>query len=133
MRLTVVSLVAIAGLLRVGIAAAACEMPSLVRDIPDGATATEEALLAAQAEVQTYIAAMDAYIACENEALEIDGPDATAQYLQLMSERIASARNEADAVATRFNDQVRAFRAARPVTTAPPRSTIPPTTPLPPQ
>lgn len=132
MRLNAICLVAVAGL-AAETATAACEIPSLVRAIPDGATATEEELLAAQAEVQAYIAAMDAYIACENEAIEVGGEDATAQFLTLMGERIASARSEADAVALRFNDQVRAFRAARPVSTVPPRSGVLQRTPLPPQ
>ena len=92
---------------------AACEMPSLVTAIPDGATATEEELLAVQADIQAYIMAMDQYIACQNEEMEGSRDTATADYLYLMSTRIESARHEVDKVATDFNDQVNAFRAAR--------------------
>lgn len=95
---------------------AACEMPSLVSSIPDGETATEAALLAAQEEVRAYIAAMDDYIACQNEELAVAGENSTARYWLLMTERVAAARREVDQVATEFNEQVTAFRAARPET-----------------
>jgi hypothetical protein len=98
---------------------AACEMPSLVASIPDGATATEEQLLAVQAEIKAYIEAMDAYIACQNEEMTANGDGATADYLFQMSTRIEAARNEVDAVATRFNDEVTAFRAARQASATP--------------
>jgi hypothetical protein len=92
---------------------AACEMPSLVTSIPDGATATEEELLAVQDRIKTYVAAMDRYIACQNEEMSVSGENASSEYLVLMSNRIEAARNEVDAIATQFNDQVNAFRAAR--------------------
>lgn len=91
----------------------ACEMPSLVSAIPDGATATEAELLAVQTEVTAYIAAMDEYIACQNEELTTNGEDAAKEYLYQIGMRIAFAREEVDAVATNFNEQVNAFRAAR--------------------
>lgn len=112
MKMLASSLVA-AALLGAPAAFAACEMPSLVTAIPDGATATEEELLAVQAEIQAYITAMDQYIACQNEEMEGSRDGATADYLYLMSTRIESARREVDQVATDFNDQVTAFRAAR--------------------
>jgi hypothetical protein len=92
---------------------AACEMPSLVASIPDGTTATEEELFRAQTQVKAYIAAMDDYIACQNEEMKATGDNASAPYLFQMTERIAAARAEVDAVASDFNDQVQAFRAAR--------------------
>lgn len=103
---------------------AACEMPSLVTSIPDGATATEEQLLAVQERIRAYVAAMDRYIACQNEEMSQSGPDASSEYLVLMTNRIEAAREEVDTIATRFNDQVDAFRAAqasRPVPFAPAR------------
>jgi len=92
---------------------AACEMPSLVASIPDGTTATEDELFEAQTRIQAYIAAMDEYIACQNEEMSANGEGASDQYYYQMSERIEAARAEVDAVATDFNDQVEAFRAAR--------------------
>jgi hypothetical protein len=95
-------------------ALADCEMPTLVASIPDGATASEDQLLATQSEVRAYIAAMDGYIACQNEDLRARGDNATSDYLFQMATRIDAARSEVDAVATSFNEAVMAFRAARP-------------------
>jgi len=100
---------------------AACEIPATIASIPDGAIATEEELLAVQAEIQTYVEAMDQYIACENEQLQTRGENAAAEFLYLISARIESARNEVDMIATRFNDEVTAFRAERQTP-----STVPP-------
>jgi hypothetical protein len=104
-----------------GAASAACEMPSLVGAIPDGGTATEQQLAAAQTEVRAYVEAMDRYIACENQELAARRESASPEFLYLMSTRIESARREVDAVATRFNDQVNAFRASRSGASLPPR------------
>lgn len=112
MKILTTSCLSIAAALAVQSAAADCEMPSLVRSIPDGTTSTEEELLAAQADVKAYIAAMDDYIACTNEELTVEGDDAADEFLFLMSSRITSAEEEIDAVATAFNDQVTAFREA---------------------
>lgn len=100
-------------LLSVSVAQAACEMPSLVSAIPDGRTATEAQLLAVQTEIQAYVAAMDDYIACQNEEMSASSGEATSDYLYLMTTRIESARDEVDKVAADFNAQVEAFRAAR--------------------
>lgn len=106
------SLIAIAAF-KASAAFAACEMPALVASIPDGATATEEELLAVQVEIQAYVTAMDRYIACQNEEMAGSRDNATADYLYLMSTRIESARKEVDKVASDFNEQVNAFRSAR--------------------
>jgi hypothetical protein len=117
----------IAAALAAGTASAACEIPAPVASIPDGATATEAQLLAVQTEIQTYVAAMDRYIACETEQVQTRGENAAAEFLILISARIESARNEVDSIATRFNDAVRAFRAGRqsPATIQSPQSPNP--------
>lgn len=120
MKITVLG-IALASFCSAGTALAACEMPSLVGSIPDGATATEQQLLVVQTEVRAYVAAMDRYIACQNQELSAQGQTRNPDYLYLMSTRIESARKEVDAVATRFNDQVNAFRASRPGASFPPR------------
>jgi hypothetical protein len=117
---TTLACLSLAAALASGVAAGACEKPSLP-SVPDGATATQEELLSAQSRVRDYIAAMDLYIACENEAMRAGSGQTTADYLVLMSERIESAREEVDAVATRFNDQVEAFRSTRQGVPNPPR------------
>ena len=106
------SSIAIGCVMIADVAAAACEKPDLP-NVPDGATATEDELLAVQVQVEIYVAAMDRYIACENEAMEAGSDQTTAEFIILMSERIESAKDEVDVVATRFNAQVEAFRAAR--------------------
>jgi hypothetical protein len=108
---------------------AACEIPSPPTGIPDGTTASESELLAAQSVVQSYVTAMNAYIACENEALTVGGENAAAEFRFQLSTRIDNARAEVDAVATRFNAEVQAFRATRPVNALQPRTTPPPTRP----
>lgn len=110
---TLTSCIAITASLFAHASFAACEMPSLVASIPDGTTATEEDLFQAQTQIQAYIAAMDEYIACHNEEMKASGERASEQYLYQMTERIAAARAEVDAVASDFNDQVQAYRAAR--------------------
>jgi hypothetical protein len=110
-------------------AEAACEMPTLVSSIPAGTTASEAELLAAQAAVRSYITAMDNYLACQNEELRASGSNATEEYLFQMTARIETAHAEVDAVATRFNEQVTAFRAARPASPAAPQSPFVPLQP----
>ena len=119
MKAALISLAASAGLISFP-AFSACEMPTLVADIPDGTTASEAELLAAQARVRAYIAAMDEYIACENEELRTSGSNATSEYWFQMTTRIKTAQTEVDMVAARFNEQVTAFRATRPQSAVPP-------------
>jgi len=94
-------------------AAAACETPSMVT-IPDGKTATEPQMLAAQAEVKAYVAAMNEYVACIDEEMEAKGENAPEQYKALMVTRHNAAVTEIETVAAAFNDQIKAFRAANP-------------------
>ena len=92
---------------------ASCENPSIV-SVPDGATATMEQLLEAQANVKAYMAQMEVYLACLNEELDAAGEDATAEFKSLMVQRHNSAVTEMETVAAAFNQQVQAFRAANP-------------------
>jgi hypothetical protein len=100
-------------------AAAACENPAMVT-IPDGKSATREQLLDAQTSVKTYMAAMDAYIACIDEEASAKGETAPADYKAMMIQRHNMAVTEMETVAAAFNDQVKAYRAANP---APPAAT----------
>ena len=84
-------------------AAAACEYPADVA-LPDGATATE---------VKKYIADMDAYMACldaEQTALPVEQQTPEAKALHV--KRHNAAVDAEEAIAGRFNDQVKAFKAA---------------------
>jgi hypothetical protein len=78
-------------------AAAACETPAMVAIPADGKTATEAEMLAAQAQVKAYVAAMNDYVACIKA---------------LMITRHNAAVNEIESVAAAFNEQIKAYRAA---------------------
>jgi hypothetical protein len=95
------------------VAAAACESPAPVA-LPDGATSTREQMLAAQAEVRAYQAAMNEFVACIDSELEAQGEKAPDEFKSLMVERHNAAVAEMEGVAAAFNDQLRAFRAANP-------------------
>jgi hypothetical protein len=97
--------------------AVACENPAVVA-IPDGKTATMEQLLAAQAEVKSYMAAMEEYLTCVQNELQAKGEDAPTEFKTLMVARHNAAVNEMESVAAAFNQQVQAFRAANPETAA---------------
>ena len=100
-----------------GLAAAACEPPSPVT-IPDGATSTRDQMLAAQAQVRAYQAAMNEFVACIDSEADAQGEQAPAEFKSLMAERHNAAVTEMEAMAAAFNEQLRAFRAANPAPAA---------------
>lgn len=108
-KIAMIVLTAIAG--SFALAAAACETPAMV-SIPDGKTANKDALLAAQTQVKTYMAAMNDYLACVDNEMAAKGDDAPAEYKSLMVSRHNSAVSEMESVAAAFNEQVKAYKAA---------------------
>jgi hypothetical protein len=94
-------------------AAAACEAPSPVA-MPDGSKATREEMLAAQAQVKAYQAAMNEFVACIDSEGDAQGEQAPAEFKSLIVERHNAAVSEMEGVAAAFNEQLRAFRAANP-------------------
>jgi hypothetical protein len=91
----------------------ACENPT-VAVVPDGTKATMDQLLEAQAQVKTYMAAMEEYIACLDDAVTAAGEEAPAEFKAMMVNRHNIAVGEMEAVAARFNDQVKAYKTANP-------------------
>jgi hypothetical protein len=94
-------------------AAQACEYPPDLK-IPDGKSATQEEMSAAVTAMKKYQANMEAYRACldaDYAALpaEQQTPDANALHVK----RYNAAVDAETAEATAFNDQVRAFKAAK--------------------
>jgi len=71
-------------------------------------------MLAAQAQVKAYQAAMNEFVACLDSEADAQGEQAPAEFKSLMVERHNAAVTEMEAVAAAFNDQLRAFRAANP-------------------
>ena len=94
-------------------ASVACEQPTAVA-VPDGKTATREAMLAGQAQIRTYQAAMDEFLACIDAELAAEGEQAPDEFKSLMVSRHNAAVAEMEGVAAAFNEQLRAFRAANP-------------------
>ena len=88
---------------------AACNYPEEAR-IPDGATATTEDMVNAQALVKQFMADMEAYLECldqeEASIPEKQTPEAKALHLQ----RHNAAVDTMEAVAAQFNEQIRAFK-----------------------
>jgi len=93
--------------------ALACEYPPLIA-IPAGEDATMEELLTAQADVRTYMAAMETYLTCVNDELAAAGDDAPAEYKAIMFSRHNAAVEEMEAVAADFNTEVQAYKEANP-------------------
>jgi hypothetical protein len=116
MRVTTSSLAAIIAS-GYGLAAYACEAPSPVA-MPDGATATRERMLEAQAQVRAYQAAMTEFLACIDSDLQGEGEQAPEEFKSLMVSRHNAAVAEMEGVAAAFNEQLRAFRTANPAPAA---------------
>ena len=100
-----------------GYAASACENPAAV-NVPDGKMSTMEQMLAGQAEVKAYQAAMNEFLACIDSELAAQGEQAPEEFKSLMVSRHNAAVAEMEGVAAAFNDQIKAYRAANP---APPK------------
>jgi hypothetical protein len=93
--------------------AGACEAPAPVA-VPDGKTSTMEQMLAGQAQVKAYQAAMNEFLACIDAEAAAQGETAPEEYKSLMVARHNAAVSEMEGVAGAFNDQIKAYRAANP-------------------
>jgi len=95
--------------------AVACDYPARPQ-MTDGNTASKDELLAAKAEVQAYVAAVDEYLICveteEKAAIaELDNP--SNEELQrrdsMLSKKFDAANEEKALVGEQFNQQIRAY------------------------
>ena len=94
-------------------AAQACEYPPDLK-LPDGKSATQEEMSAGVTAMKKYQADMEAYRACldaEFAALPVEAQTPEAKALHV--KRYNAAVDAETAEATAFNDQVRAFKAAK--------------------
>ncbi|MGH8177483.1 MAG: hypothetical protein ACREV5_14580 [Steroidobacter sp.] len=106
------------GLLAMGAAGADCVYPKTPANIPDGSTATEEEMVSGMKEVKEYNSQVSAYLSClemeMNTRIESAGPDApadqVAQIKAIHTKRHNAAVEELEAHATRFNEQVKAYK-----------------------
>ncbi len=90
-------------------AAIACEYPPLVT-IPEGREATLEEMLEAQTEVRDYVTAMETYLTCVSEELNVAGDDAPEMFKTIMFSRHNVAMAEMEAMANHFNQQIQLYR-----------------------
>jgi len=104
--------------LAAGQAYGACTYPTPPDALPDGNTATRDEMLAGKKKVTEFDQAIGAYTSClklETEAALTKTPDMTEEQkaeIRKMADQKHNAAVEADeAIAARFNEQLRAFNA----------------------
>lgn len=114
----------LAVMLASGISAhAACVYPQAPTTFPNGATATKEDMLAAQKSIKEYQAAVEGtYLPCLDQeknaavaALDPNDPDYAkkkASIEEVQVKKNNAAVDELQAVATRFNEEIKAYSAA---------------------
>ncbi len=106
-------------------AQATCPYPAAPASIPDGATASKEEMLAGKASIGTFNAAVEQYLACLDTELQAQLTETTVSDDQRKSlQSMANAKHDAavdelTALAARFNEQVKAYKAK--VTAAAPK------------
>jgi hypothetical protein len=110
---------ALAGLLASRVVAAECVYPKAPANMPDGATATEEQMVAGMKAVKEYNNQVTAYLSClemeMNARVEAAGPDAPPEQVEqikaIHTKRHNAAVEELEANAARFNEQVKTYKA----------------------
>ena len=97
----------------------ACDFPERP-SIPDGSTATKDQMLAAKADVTTYLSGVDDYLTCieqseQSAVSEMENPDPAElkRRDEMLSKKFDAANDEKALVGEEFNQQVRAYNAAR--------------------
>jgi hypothetical protein len=88
---------------------AACEYPPEV-SIPDGSTASEEEMRAANQAVKKYMTDVESYLACLDEEEKKLGDAVTEEQKAVHTSRHNAAVDALNAVAARYNDQVQIFK-----------------------
>lgn len=96
--------------------ALACDYPQRV-NVPNGASATKDDMIAGQKGVKTYMASMEEYLTCieADEAAAVLGlgevdDDTKRQREEMFNKKYNAAVEEMNLVAEEFNVQVRAYK-----------------------
>src|ERR1700729_616597 len=114
------ALFSLAAVLIVAPVHAACTYPAAPAKIPDGATATLAEMVAAQKAVKQFDEEINAYTACIKleEDAQLKGDKLTAEQKKAIEAQQAQKNNAAvdedQAIADRFNEQIRIFKARSP-------------------
>lgn len=93
--------------------AAQCSRPE-APELPDGATADLEAMVAGQKAVKTYVSGTEAYLECMNAALaerDMEGGEEPAEEQNARIEAHNAAVDEMEAVAASFNEEIAEYKA----------------------
>jgi hypothetical protein len=96
-----------------------CTYPSPPSKIPDGATATLDDMLAGQKAIKEYQKSMDDYVACIDKELDDKiakagdqlKPQQKTDMQKMEAQKHNAAVDQEQAVADRFNEQVKVFKA----------------------
>jgi hypothetical protein len=110
---------AVLGACAAGSAYGACSYPQPPQQIPDGNTASMEEMQAAAKAVRQYDADINAYVAClkleHDQSVAKDGgtlsDDQKKERERMQVQKHNAAIDELEAVAARFNEQVKVFKA----------------------
>lgn len=94
-----------------GAAHAACSYPEVPKDLPSGDTESQEEMVVAQKAVKSFVAEMEAYLACLDTDIEALGAEATDEHRLIRDKRYNAAVDVMDATAAQFNEAVRAYKA----------------------
>lgn len=93
-----------------------CDYPSRV-EIPNGSSASKAEMIEGQRNVKEYVAKMEAYLEClleeeKSARMEMENLSAEDEQLRedMLNKKYNAAVEEMEKVATRFNDEVGAYR-----------------------
>jgi hypothetical protein len=111
-RMLAVTLLA-GGLFSLQAAAQQCEAPAEVT-VPSGATATLDQMLEAQAQVKSFLAAMETYLDCMNTSIEALPADAPAEQRGALVELYNAGVMSMEGTAAKFNEERVAYQEAHP-------------------
>lgn len=118
MKIRLLSGLMLAGLLTIGAANAECIYPKAPADMPNGAKATEDEMVAGMKAVKEYNTQVSAYLSCLDMQMDSDiaaagtdaKPEQVAQIKAINAKRHNAAVDELEAHAARFNEQVKAYK-----------------------
>ena len=109
----------LAALLAMTAANAECSYPKAPTGLPDGATATQDEMVEGMKTIKEYNNQVTAYLACldteMSARIEAAGPDAPAEQVEqikaIHTKRHNAAVEELESTASRFNEQVKVYKA----------------------
>ena len=100
-----------------------CTYPTAPASIPDGATASKEQMIAAKNDVSRYNTDMNAYLDCIKAEIDAATPKDPSklspadkkksdEQLKILTQKNNAAVDELQALVGRFNEQLKAYKAA---------------------